>query len=134
MGAQGTATLNFGAFPGTSDTSVAVTGQTGILAGSLVEAWLFPTATADHSADEHMLEPIRVVAGDIVAATGFTIYGFNASQINEPARSREDEWPSGNEHATGQRAGPGNMGPGQNDFGGHGTRVYGQWTVAWVWA
>ena len=76
MGAQGTATIDFGAFPGKADTSVAVTGQTGILSGSLVEAWIQPAATADHSADEHMVENIRVVAGSIVAGTGFTIYAF----------------------------------------------------------
>lgn len=31
MGAQGTATVNFGAYPGTSQASVAVTGQAAIL-------------------------------------------------------------------------------------------------------
>lgn len=77
MGAQGTATLDFGTFPGASDTSVAVTGQAGIVAGSLVEAWIRPVATADHSADEHLMEDIEVVAGNIVAATGFTVYGLH---------------------------------------------------------
>ena len=55
MGAQGTAVLDFGAFPGKSDASVAVTGQAAIVAGSLVEAWIRPVDTADHTADEHML-------------------------------------------------------------------------------
>lgn len=77
MGAQGTADLDFGAFPGKSDASVAVTGQASIIAGSLVEAWIRPEATADHSADEHMLETLDIVARDIVAGTGFTIYGIN---------------------------------------------------------
>lgn len=77
MGAQGTTTLDFGAFPGASDASVAVTGQASILSGSLVEAWLLPAATADHSADEHRVETLDVVAGLIVAGTGFTIYGMN---------------------------------------------------------
>jgi len=77
MGAQGTADLDFGAFPGKSDASVAVTGQAGIVAGSLVEAWLRPVDTADHKADEHLLGQIDVVAGNIVAATGFTIYGVS---------------------------------------------------------
>lgn len=111
--ATGTATLDFGAFPGKSDASVAVTGQGGIVAGSLVEAWLRPVATADHTADEHMVETLKVIAGNIVAGTGFTIYGFNTSQLNEN--------PPGERHvmyATGQ---------------GRGTRIYGQWTVAWAW-
>lgn len=100
MGAQGTAVLNFGAFPGASDAAVVVTGQTGIVAGSLVEAWMRPVATADHSVDEHLVETLKVIAGNIVAATGFTIYGFNTSQLSSH---------------------------------GQGTRLYGQWTVSWVW-
>lgn len=75
MGAQGTTTLTFGAFPGASDASVDVIGQAGIVSGSLVEAWLRLEATADHSADEHWIENLKVSAGNIVAATGFTIYG-----------------------------------------------------------
>jgi hypothetical protein len=75
MSAQGTVTLDFGAAPGVSDATVAVTGQTGILAGSLVEAWILPAATTDHSADEHLVENLRVFAGNIVAGTGFTVYG-----------------------------------------------------------
>lgn len=75
--ATGNATLDFGAFPGSSDTSVAVTGQTGITTSSFVEAWLVPAATADHSADEHVVETIKVIAGNIVNGTGFTIYGVN---------------------------------------------------------
>ena len=77
MGAQGTADLDFGAFPGKSDASVDVTGQSGILSGSLVEAWIRPVDTADHLADEHRVETLSVVAGNIVAGTGFTIYGLN---------------------------------------------------------
>jgi hypothetical protein len=118
MGAQGTTSIDFGAFPGKSDASVAVTGQAAIVAGSLVEAWIRPVATADHTADEHMLETIKVFAGNIVAATGFTIYAFNTSEMNEPLIP-----PRGG-------AG-GSMTTGGN--GGKGTRIYGLFTVAWVW-
>lgn len=72
--ANGTTTINFGSFPGASEASVAVTGQTGILTSSLLGAWLIPVATSDHSVDEHRVENIRVFASDIVAGTGFTIY------------------------------------------------------------
>lgn len=109
MGAQGTATLDFGVFPGKSDTSVEVTAQAAIVGGSLVEAWIRPVATADHSADEHMVETIKVFAGNISAGVGFTIYGFNTSEVNE--------MPLG---ASGNLAGKG-------------TRIYGLFTVAWVW-
>jgi hypothetical protein len=77
MGAQGTATLDFGAFPGKTDTTVSVTGQTSIVAGSAVEAWIRPVDTTEHSADEHVLETLRVTARDIVAGTGFTIQGVS---------------------------------------------------------
>lgn len=96
MATQGTAVLDFGAFPGASDTAVTVTGQGAITGTSFVEAWLVPTATADHSADEHIVENIKVIAGNISAGTGFTIYGVN-------------------------------MG------GGRDSRIYGQWSVSWVW-
>jgi hypothetical protein len=66
--------LDFGAFPGTTDTSVAVIGQASIVAGSVVLAWIRLVATAEHSADEHLLADMRIAAGSIVAATGFTIY------------------------------------------------------------
>ena len=109
--ATGTATLDFGAFPGASDASVAVTGQAAIVSGSLVEAWLRPVASTDHSADEHMVETMKVYAGNIVGGTGFTIYGFNTSQLNEPIEG----------------------GLQRTQYGGKGTRIYGTWTISWAW-
>ena len=70
----GAATLNFSTSPEKA-ASVAVTGQAAIVAGSKVEAYVRLAATADHSIDEHMIENIKVTAGNIVAGTGFTIYG-----------------------------------------------------------
>ena len=67
MGAQGNTTVDFGAFPGTSDVSATVTGEAGIVSGSCVEAWIRCESSADHSSDEHMLETLKVVAKDIVA-------------------------------------------------------------------
>lgn len=106
MGATGTTTLDFGAFPGKSDTSIAITGQASIVSGSLVEAWLRPAATTDHTADEHIVETIKVIAGNISAGVGFTIYGINTSQLNEEVSRGK---------------------------GGKGTRIYGTWSCAWVW-
>lgn len=70
--ATGTATLTFGA-SGLYETSVVVTGQAGIVAGSLVEAWIRPVATAN-TPDEALFETLKITAGNIVAGTGFTIY------------------------------------------------------------
>jgi hypothetical protein len=136
MGAQGTATLDFGAFPGKSDASVAVTGQASIVAGSLVEAWIRPVATADHTSDEHMLETIKVFAADITAGTGFIIYGFNTGQLNEPVVPAKA--PNEVQQATATTVGnkitiPGEPGLDAEGGGGVGTRIYGTWTIAWVW-
>jgi hypothetical protein len=73
--AVGTVTLDFGAFPGSTDASVAVTGQAGIIPGSLAQARIWPVATADHSVGEHLVDAPIVTAGAIVAGTGFTITG-----------------------------------------------------------
>lgn len=112
MGAQGTAIVDFGAFPGKSDACVTVTGQTGLVAAtSLAEAWLFGS-TADHSEDEHMVEPLRVHVKSLVDNTGFTICLRNDNQIT-PTEVRPPI------KAKGEL--------------GVGTRIYGQWRVAWVW-
>lgn len=74
MPGTGTATINFGAAPGGHQAQVAVTGQTTIVSGSLCEAFMMLDSTADHSADEHLIAPIRLVCGSVVAGTGFTIY------------------------------------------------------------
>lgn len=107
MGAQGTTLLDFGAFPGKSDASIAVTGQAAILSGSLVEAWVFPTATADHSADEHFAEGLYIVAGSIIAGTGFTIFGRSFGDVPS---DDEGLFKSGNSPLR-----------------------YGKWNIAWCW-
>lgn len=123
---SGTTTVNFGAFPGASDAKTVVTGQAGILAGSKVKAYIMATATADHTADEHWVETLEVMAGNIVPGTGFDIYAKNAGTLSEPVA---EQW------AVTRLAGPGT---GANQVrpdigGGKGTRLYGQFTVAWEW-
>ena len=127
--ATGTATLDFGTFPGKSDASLAITGQSGIVAGSLVEAWLRPAATADHSADEHMLETLKIFAATIVAGTGFTIYGFNTNQVTE------HEPPQFLTHQGQSQAGsPRQAGQWPAGYSeGRAPRIYGAWSVAWAW-
>lgn len=69
--AQGTTTIDFGS--GTTDTSVFVSAPT-ITGSQLVEAWLFPATTASNTADNHWAEDLEVVAGNVVAGSGFTVY------------------------------------------------------------
>lgn len=118
---SGVTTIDFGAFPGSPDASVTITGQAGILAGSKVKAWIIATATADHSADEHWLESISVMAGNIVAATGFTIYARNTNELVEPPISPT------------RLAGPVRSDRPDNSKG-QSMRLYGQYTVAWEWS
>ena len=107
-GFTGMTLLDFGPFPGVSDT-VAIVLAPAILADSLVEAWIFPMDTADHSFHEHIVDPPEVIAGGVGAGFGFTIYGTAKSSIlslSDPAGVRRiDESP----------------------------RVYGTWNVAWRW-
>ena len=131
MGAQGSALLDFGVFPGASDASVAVTGQAAILAGSLAEAWIFPAATADHSADEHLVETLTVMAGNVSAGTGFTIYGVNSCQVNEPVEVAPS---SSVMHENGTAVIVKNAQPAAKSYGGgQGTRLYGKWNISWCW-
>lgn len=132
MPGQGTTTIDFGAFPGATDATVAVTGQTGILTGSLVEAWLRPEDTGDHTADEHWVETIMVMAGNIVAGVGFTIYGRSTNQLRE--LEPRALYPEGISKTAGIGTRPGPAGkerpvPAPSYEG----NLYGEWTVAWVW-
>ena len=76
MATVGQATLTFGSIGApVSDTSVAVTGQTGIGTSSKVEAWIRLASTAEHSVDEVLVEKLDVWTGVPTAGVGFTIYG-----------------------------------------------------------
>lgn len=72
---SGVSLLDFGAAPGIVDANIAVVGQPGIRADSVVEAWVMPKATTDHTLDEHWVDPPFVYAGNVTAGLGFTIYG-----------------------------------------------------------
>lgn len=72
--ATGTATIDFGATPGSDMTSVVVSGQTTISASSLVEAFMMAETTTDHNAEEHMIVDLKLTCGNIVPGSSFTIY------------------------------------------------------------
>jgi hypothetical protein len=76
MGAQGAATIDFGAAPGTNLASVTVTGQAGVVSGSAVEAWIMGSdSTASHTAYEHMMmaREVEVTPTVISAGSGFVL-------------------------------------------------------------
>ena len=81
---QGTATIDFGAFPGSNEASVAVTGQGSISATSNAEAYVMGDDTSvTHTASDHRYVGLwlNLTCGTPTAATGFTIYGRSSEKL-----------------------------------------------------
>ena len=80
---QGTAVIDFGAFPGSNEVTVAVTGQTAISATSKVEAYFMADTTSDHTLQDHTYSSmfIDLVCGVPTAGTGFSIYARCADRM-----------------------------------------------------
>lgn len=81
---QGTATIDFGAFPGSNEASIAVTGQGAILASSKAEAYVMADdTTGDHSANDHryLTALVGLTCGTPTLATGFTIYARSTEKL-----------------------------------------------------
>jgi len=98
-----------------SDVAVTVTGQDGIQSGALLDAWILPRATADHSSDEHVMDPPRITAGNIVPNVGFTVYGLCNDNV--------DSFDNTN----------GGSGSGVSESNEGNLLTYGKWTVCWSW-
>jgi len=82
MGAQGSAVLNFGSFPGSNVAIVDVV-ATGVVSTSAVEAWIRPAATADHTDMDHVAAPMRVI-GTYLSDNNLRIYGINENDVMPP--------------------------------------------------
>lgn len=111
MGASGVADLDFGAAPGSNQTSLAITGQAGISTSSRVEAWIEPADSTDHTSDEHIImdnSGLKAVAADRVNGVGFTIYLTFSPTWQDPLLNTV--------------ASPGS-----------GRTAWGVWKVGWVW-
>lgn len=116
---KGEAILDFGAFPGSPEAFVDVAGQATIVAGSVVHVQIKPLATPDHSADEHLIERIKIAPGAIVAATGFRVHGY----CDDSPAWRDVNFKKGAGNAQG---GPAMFAQSQ--------RLWGRWTVGWTWS
>lgn len=80
----GTATIDFGAFPGSNEASVAVTGQTSITATSKAEAFVMGDDTSGtHTANDHRYFSalVGLTCGTPSAGTGFTIYARSTEKL-----------------------------------------------------
>src|SRR5262245_383864 len=72
MGAALTDSVDFGAYPGATMASKTVSAP-GIATGSKVEAWVRCVDSADHTADEHMIENIKFVAREDSIVNGTSV-------------------------------------------------------------
>ena len=73
MGATGTATIDFGAFPGSNEASVTFA-DTGVGAGSSVEAFIMAAdTTSDHTAADHRY------AGELFSLTALPTAGVGGT-------------------------------------------------------
>ena len=82
--ATGTAIIDFGAFPGSNEASVSVTGQGTISTTSKVEAYIMADDnTSDHSTSDHryFAALVALTCGTPTASTGFTIYARSLEKL-----------------------------------------------------
>lgn len=82
----GSAVIDFGAYPGSNEASVAVIGQTAIGAGASVEAWLAAVASGTHTVSDASYAAlfIALTCAAPTAGNGFVIsarslYTFSGS-------------------------------------------------------
>jgi len=80
MGANGSATLDFGNIPGTDSVVVVVT-SAGVLSTSSIEAWMMADTTATHNYIEHVIVPMRLVCKSGNNDDTFTIYAFSELRL-----------------------------------------------------
>lgn len=71
---KGIATLDFGS--GNVSSEVIVTGVDELVDDSVVLCEMRVESTTEHSIDDLLIDPIRLLVKDLVAGVGFTIYGM----------------------------------------------------------
>lgn len=81
---QGTSIIDFGAYPGTNEASVTVTGLGSISATSKCESFIMgDDSSSGHTAADHRyaVALLGLTCGTPVAATGFTIYARSIHKL-----------------------------------------------------
>lgn len=126
---SGTSVIDFGG--GAPMATVTVTGQAALLAGSLVYCWIKPEATTDHSEHEHIVESIKVVAADLVAGVGFTIYGLCPDPAIAPSRPEAARY--GRFSGVGTVPGAGQAARNTPNTLNRSALLKGKWTVGWFY-
>lgn len=79
----GSTTIAFGGFPGSNEASVVVTGIAAISGSARVEAFFMRSTSLDHTVNDHSYAALLtgLTCGDVVAATGFTIYARSLERL-----------------------------------------------------
>ena len=91
MATTGTATINFGAAPGTNIATVTVSGQAGVLSGSNIEPFIMGLdSTADHNAYEHAIlqHEIGLCVTAITAGASFVIQAYTQLRLTGTIKCR----------------------------------------------
>jgi hypothetical protein len=120
VGAQGTASLDFGAFPGSNAAQVDVAAA-GVISTSAIEAWIRPEATADHTDGDHIAAPMSVI-GTYLSDGNIRIFGINTNDVIPPLEAVAVVRTNGSldKNAVETRRQPSPM-------------FVGLWKVNWVW-
>jgi hypothetical protein len=81
--AQGTATIDFGAHPGSNEAVVTVTGQTAISITSKAEAFIMSDTTSDHTEQDHRYIGLflNLTCGTPTAGVSFPIYARSTEKL-----------------------------------------------------
>ena len=82
--ALGSATIDFGSWPGSNEASVAVTGQAAISTTSKAEAFVMgEDVSSNHTASDHRYFSrfAGLTCGTPTAATGFTVYARSTERL-----------------------------------------------------
>lgn len=78
----GQAVIDFGAWPGSNEASVTVTGQTGISASTPVEAWLMAEASGTHTLQDATYAARFIsLTCSAPSGTSFTIYARSEHKL-----------------------------------------------------
>lgn len=112
----GVATINFGAFPGAPSAQLTIAASDVDDPNAVIDAWIVPIATADHSADEHSADP-PLVSAQVVGVT---------LVINAFASGRDKPVPAGTPF--------GQTTTSQMPIGEQQPMPYGAWSVGWAFA
>jgi predicted glycoside hydrolase/deacetylase ChbG (UPF0249 family) len=81
---QTTVIIDFGAYPGSNEASVVVTGQTSISSTSKAEAFIMADdTTTNHTASDHRYVGLflNLTCGTPTTGSGYTIYGRSSEKL-----------------------------------------------------